>query len=126
MRYYTYLQGTRELTEEGFSNWIKFFLQSIINQVDRNITFIDNINTLYQQTLQTMKSLINSTNVEIFVKAIFKRPIFTTEILYQETGLNKNTIRHYIKVLKKEYLLFDNQQRRNTKYYFMELIDLMN
>lgn len=125
IRYYSYLQGTRTLTEKGFSDWIKFFLQSIINQTDSDIRFIDNINALYTETLQKMKSYITTNNDEVFIKAIFKNPIFTTDTLYNETGIYKNSLRNYISILKNNQIIFSGGQKRNTKYYFMELLDLM-
>lgn len=125
IRYYSYLQGTRKLTQQGFSNWIKFFLQSITSQVNRDMEFIDSVNSLYKETLLLLKEIINSNNVEVFIKAIFKNPIFTTETLYRETGISKGTLRNYINVLKEKNVLFSNQSRKNTRYYFMALIDLM-
>ncbi len=125
VRYYSYLQGTRALTKEGFSEWIKFFLDSIVNQTTRDIGFIDNINMLYEKVVKIMRSSINTNNTEIFVQEIFKNPIFTTDKIYKEIGINKNTIRSYIGVLEKEKILFRGQQKRNVRFYFMDLLDLL-
>lgn len=125
IRYYSYLQGTRTLTSKGFTDWIKFFLNSIINQTKRDITFLNNLDKLYDATLDKMRKNINSINTEVIVRAIFNNPIFTINTLYQETGINKSSLRKYINILKDNRVLFKDQKSRNSKFYFMELLDLL-
>ena len=125
IRYYSYLQGTRTLTSKGFTDWIKFFLTSIVNQIKRDLVFLNNLDKLYDITLDKMKRNINSVNTEVIVRAIFNNPIFTVNTLYQETGINKSSLRKYINVLQDNRILFKNQQSRNSKFYFMELLDLL-
>lgn len=125
IRYYSYLQGTRSLTPEGFTTWIKFFLQSIVNQINRDICFLNDLDLLYDQAIEKMKKNINTINSEIVVRALFKNPIFTVDNLYKQTNINKNSLRKYINILKDEKMLFKDQKSRNSKYYFMELLDLL-
>lgn len=125
IRYYSYLQGTRELTPEGFTTWIKFFLDSVSNQVDTDLSFIDSLEKLAGSTLAKARMHINSNNVEKVVKAIFKQPIFTVESLYVETLISKSSLRKYLGVLEKNHIIFRNQQHRNIKYYFADLLDII-
>ena len=125
IKYYSYLQGTRALNTEGFTNWIQFFLTSVINQTTRDIAFIDNLESLSKDVTASIKSKINTVNVDLVVKAIFKTPIFTVDTLHRETGINKNTLRNYINIMRKENILFKDQQTRNAKFYFFALLDMM-
>ena len=125
IKYYSYLQGTREKTAKGFSDWIRFFLQSVVNQISRDILFIDSLDELYQHVVSEMNKNISTCNTETVVKAMFKRPIFTINILYEETGINKNSLRDYVAILRQNNILFKDQKSRNSKYYFMDLIDLI-
>lgn len=125
VKYYSFLQGTRSLTVKGFTDWIKFFLNSVINQVNRDIVFLNSLDRLYESTLCTMRNNINTTNSEIVIRAIFKHPIFTIDMLNRETGINKNSLRKYVNILKKENVIFKDQNSRNSRFYFIELLDLL-
>ena len=125
MRYYSFLQGTRSLTPKGFTDWIKFFLTSITNQATRDITFFNDLDGLYERVCETFVKCINSRNSETVVKAIFKFPIFSIDKLCQETGINETSLRKYVKILREQNILFKDQKTRNSKYYFMELIDIL-
>lgn len=124
-KYYALLQGTRALDEEGFTKWICFFLSSVINQTSRDIDFIDKIENLNNYVLEKTKSEINSNNIDNVVDAIFKQPIFTCEVLYKETGIAKSSLRKYINILEKLHIVYPNDNQRNRKYYFVDLIDLL-
>ncbi len=125
VKYYSFLQGTRSLTVKGFTDWIKFFLNSIINQANRDIAFLNNLDKLYENTLCTMRSNINTINSEVVIRAIFKSPIFTIDMLNRETGINKNSLRKYVNILKNENVIFKDQKSRNSRFYFIELLDLL-
>lgn len=125
LRYYSFLQGTRSLTKQGFTEWISFFLESIVNQTNKEIKFIDDINDLYSASVNTIKNAINSANSKIVVKSIFKNPIFTINTIYKDTGINKGSLRTYINTLVDSKILYKSPQKRNIRYYFMNLLDLI-
>lgn len=125
MRYYSYLQGTRSLTKDGFTKWIRFFLESVSNQAKRDVKFINDLEKLSEKTIQQAKERINSNKVDTVIDALFNQPIFTVDSLHRITQISKNTLRNYIRVLLELNILFKDQKRRNSKYYFMELIDLL-
>lgn len=125
MRYYAYLQGTRELTQEGFTNWIIFFLNSVSNQIDNDLAFINSLEKLADFTLEEVRRHINSNNVEAVIKAMFKFPIFTVETLHRETVIPKSSLRKYLSILERCHIIFRNNQLRNITYYFSDLLDII-
>lgn len=125
MKYYSYLQGTRTKTKEGFTDWFLFFLDAVKKQCDRDISFIDDIEKLYATVLRRAQQIKNSTKTEALINAIFKFPVCSCDTLYIDTGINKNTIRQYLKVFCDLKILFSDQKQRNKRYYFMELIDIL-
>lgn len=124
-KYYNYLQATREKTTEGFSKWIKFFLVSISNQCKRDMNFIEELETLQKRVSQKLKKEVNSNNIDKIIDVIFMEPIFTCKLLCEKTGIKETTMRKYIQKMEELEIVFSSQQRRNKKYYFSDLLDII-
>lgn len=124
-KYYNYLQGTRANTSVGYSKWIKFFLDSISKQCQRDIQFIDQLESLRSVVDKKLKAEINSLNTDKMIDAIFQIPIFTCKTLSKETGIKETTIRTYIQTLTELEIIFPSQQKRNKRYYFSDLLDII-
>lgn len=126
IKYYNYLQGTRTKTAKGYTNWFKFFLQSVADQAKSDLMYISQLESLYKTTLDKAKKIINSSKIETIIGAMFESPVFTTDTIYKKTGIAKNTLREYFKRLLDEEILFSNQmQIRNRRYYLHELLSLL-
>jgi len=124
-KYYNYLQGTRNKNADGFTKWIRFFLTSVVKQCERDILFIDQLENLRKQITKQLTNQINSVNIESVVEAIFLDPIFTCKMLSEKTGIKESTIRKYIQKMIDLEIIFSSQQKRNKRYYFTDLLDLI-
>jgi len=123
-KYYRLLNGTRK-EEEGWNEWIKFFLNSVDKQVQRNIDLIEELDELYEKDLEKAMNLINSTNVVDLMKAMFQKPIFDVKTISTITGIPDTTCRRYLSVLEKEKVIYSDNKMRNRKYYYYNLLDLL-
>ena len=123
-KYYRLLNGTRK-DDNGWNDWIKFFLESVNKQVLRNINLIEEIDTLYERDLEKAMKLINSTNVVDLIKAMFQKPIFNVKTISSLTGIHDSTCRRYLSTLEEEKVIFSDNKMRNRKYYYYNLLDLL-
>jgi len=123
-KYYRLLNGTRK-DDNGWNDWIKFFLESVNKQVLRNINLIEEIDTLYERDLEKAMKLINSTNVVDLIKVMFQKPIFNVKTISSLTGIPDTTCRRYLSILEEEKIIFSDNKKRNRKYYYYNLLDLL-
>ena len=122
-KYYRMLNDTRK--EDGWNDWIKFFLESVNKQVKNNINLIEEIDQLYEKDLDKAMNLINSTNVVDLIKAMFQKPIFNVKMISELTGIPDTTCRRYISTLEEEKIIYSDNKQRNRKYYYYNLLDLI-
>ncbi|TDX43018.1 Fic family protein [Orenia marismortui] len=122
-KYYRLLNGTRK--EEGWNEWIKFFLESVNKQALKNINIVDEIDNLYEKDLEKTMSLINSTNVVDLIKSMFQRPIFDVKTISSIAGIPDTTCRRYLSILEEERIIYSDNKMRNRKYYYYNLLDLL-
>lgn len=123
-KYYRLLNGTRN-EENGWNNWIKFFLDSVNKQVVKNINVIEEIDILYENDLEKITSLINSTNVIDLLKAMYQKPIFNVKTISTLAGIADATCRRYLARLEEEKIIYSDNKNRNRKYYYYNLLDLL-
>lgn len=89
--------------KEHMTEWIRFFLEACISQVDKNISKIDLVNALYENVVNKARQITHTTTLIDVIDMIFKYPIFTTvKIMYSDDAV------------------------RNRKYYFYDLISIIS
>ncbi len=124
-KYYNYLQATRKKDTDGYTKWIKFFLISLSKQCERDIKFIEQLDDLRSVVNEKLRNEINSINIDHVVDAIFKNPIFTCKNLCENTGIKETNMRKYIQKMIDLEIIFVSQQKRNKRYYFSDLLDII-
>jgi len=122
-KYYRLLNGTRK--EDGWNQWIKFFLESVNKQALKNINIVDEIDKLYEKDLEQIMNLINSINVVDLIKSMFQRPIFDVKTISALAGIPDSTCRRYLSILEEEKIIYSDNKVRNRKYYYYNLLDLL-
>lgn len=122
--YYSYLQGTRDNTKEGYSDWIKFFLLAIKRQVDDDLEFIQKSNDVYDNLISRVKDLNLSANVIDIIKVMFDSPVFNVKVIEKGTSLKPPSIRRYLKILTDNKLIFSSGTR-NKEYYCYEILNIL-
>ena len=117
--YYNCLQKTRE---DDYDSWIKFFLSKCVVQSKKHIELIEKINFLYDSTKAQIMNITNSSISEKIVKAIFKNPILNTKKFADEISVSPSQANRYLKTLEQNNILRSNSKKRNTSYFFTELL----
>lgn len=74
--------------------------------------------------------IINSKNSMYIVDSLFKAPIFKSsklcDLVNEFTKVDSTTIDRYISKMVKVGILIPEEKPRDRKYYFVELINLLN
>ncbi|MGL4451856.1 MAG: Fic family protein [Sarcina sp.] len=134
-KYYKLLNDTRikidynnlksiEKARTAYTNWIEFFIQACINEVNKSIDKIERINDLYEKTSQRALELVNSRKMESLINKMFEFPIFKTKNI-EGIDISQATLNSYLKQLVDEGIIFSDNKRRDKNYYFYSLIDIL-
>ncbi len=120
--YYNKLDSSRK---EDYSEWISFFLKKITIQSRKHIDYIDSLNKLYDKTKVLVTECVNSPKFDEIMNCLFKQPILTANSLAKTLNVSNIQANRYLSSLENKSILYGNDMKRNRRYYFMELLELM-
>lgn len=132
-KYYKLLNDTRvvnseisnEIASQRWNDWIKFFINAMIIQANKNIVLIEQIDNLYNKTLDNCKNLINSNKLIDIVNLMFDKPIFTKKKITEKVDIPSSTLGLYLNKLEEKQIIYSDGKARNKKYYFYDLINIL-
>lgn len=119
--YYNKLSDTRQ---NSYDEWIKYFLKKIIIQTENHITYINSLNELYIRTKATVQSCINSPKFDLIVENLFTHPVLSSSLLADLLNVSVGQAKRYLTTLVEKQVLLKNDWKKNTIYFFGELLDL--
>ena len=122
-KYYKLLMDTRE--PHKWNEWIKFFLETVSKQCRKYIEIFNEINALYDDTVQKTCELIKSSSAVNVVNVMFKYPVLDSKIIQQETGISLASINRYLNIFAQNNILFTDGKQRNRHFFFYDLIALI-
>ena len=127
--YYDKLNAVNE-NDEGWMEWIEFFLTAVETQANRNIEKIKKLQNLYAEYKFKINEILKSKNSIYVLDALFKIPIFKATKLHEEVSknikINKATINRFInKLVEAGIIVPEEGKDRYVKYYFKALVDLI-
>lgn len=120
--YYNMLTASRT---GSYDEWIEFFLKKCIVQAHIHISYIDSLNELYKRTKQVLQGLINTPKFDQILECLFTHPILNSVYLSDELSVTVGQAKRYLDVLADEGILRGDDKKRNTTYYFIDLLDLI-
>ncbi len=119
--YYNMLTESRK---NSYDEWIKFFLKKCVVQARKHIEYIDSLNRLYEKTKRTLKATLNSPKFDLITECIYTQPILTSTYLAEKLNVSVGQARRYLDLLENAHILQGSDNKRNRRYYFMDLLDL--
>ncbi len=121
-KYYKTLQETRD---GDYNEWIRYFLEKCTIQAKKHIEYIESIDKLYDETEKIIEKNINSGNSLELLKAIFEYPIITSAKLAEKIKISTSQASRYLQKLEEVKVVYTDGKKRNTTYYFGELLTLI-
>ena len=120
-QYYELLNNTR--TNNDWNSWIRFFLNAVTQQGERNIRIISEINSLYEYQCSEVLKRIRSTKVIQILNAFYKNPVSTVKQVVDNTGLSMPTVNRLLNEMVRAGFLKTNDKAR---YRLFTLNDVLN
>lgn len=125
-----YYNALKEITDSGsWTNWIRFFLNAIIVQAEKNISKTREIISLYE----TVKlEIANSTHSQFSIQcldSLFVQPIFSSRTFEKNSHIPRSSVARLLSTLVENHVLAIAQQgagRRPTIYAFRRLLNIVN
>lgn len=116
--------------ENGWIDWILFFLRAVEIQSNKNIEKIKKLQNLYEEYKIIINEILNTKNSIYILDALFQHPICKSNTIFEtvskKTNIDSSTIDRYLKKLvEKGILMPENDKERHKKYYFKKLIDII-
>lgn len=118
------------LNENGWIEWIQFFLKAVENQANKNIGKVKALQELYEEYKQKITEALNTKNGIYVVDALFTTPVFRSPKLHeqisQKISIDTATIDRYIKKLVDNGIIVPEEEKaRNKKFYFKKLVETL-
>ncbi|KYG84925.1 cell filamentation protein Fic [Roseivirga seohaensis] len=125
-----YYDALKEITDSGsWTNWIRFFLNAIIVQAEKNIRKTREIISLYE----TVKlEIANSTHSQFSIQcldSLFVQPIFSSRNFEKNSQIPRSSVARLLNTLVENKVLDIAQKgagRRPTIYAFRRLLNIVN
>lgn len=119
--YYNMLTESRA---NSYDEWIRFFLKKCVVQARKLTEYIDSLNRLYEKTRRTLQDTLNSPKFDQITECIYTQPILTSTYLAEKLNVSVGQARRYLDLLESAHILQGSDNKRNRRYYFMDLLDL--
>lgn len=123
MKYYTLLNNIRKKNE--WSEWIKFFLNTVTSQCDKYIKLISKINLLYENHLRIACNLVRTGNMPTLINLLYRYPVVNAATIAKNSDIPPATINRYLNVLVDANIIYSDNKSRNRTYYYYDLLDIL-
>lgn len=123
LRYYNLLNNIREKNE--WNEWIKFFLATVAKQCDKYISIVSAINKLYEKHLSIACEVTKSSNALPVINMLYTYPITTAKQVVECTKLPLTSVNRLLGILVEKKILITDGKKRNTKYIYFDLLDII-
>jgi Fic family protein len=125
-----YYDALKNITDSGdWTNWIRFFLNAIIVQAEKNINKTRAIINLYEEVKKEITESTHSQYAVHCLDTIFIQPIFSSNYFSRNSGIPKSSTTRLLDILVKENILAIAEAgagRRPTIYAFKRLLAIVN
>ena len=125
-----YYNALKDITDTGsWTNWIRFFLNAVIIQAEKNINKTRAIINLYEEVKKEIIESTHSQYVLHCLDTIFIQPIFSTNYFSKNSNIPKSSASRLLDVLVKENILDIAEAgagSRPTIYAFRRLLSIVN
>lgn len=122
--YYARLQGISR--NNGWNDWIEFFLRGVTEQAKENSNKVKRIMTLYDDMKIKIADLTRSQYAIQVLDAIFAKPIFQTSDFVERSGITKQTAMPLLRILRENNLLTTVRESSGRRAAIMAFPRLLN
>lgn len=122
----TYLDKLSSVSSKNdYSSWIKYFLEGVIEQAEQNTYKAQRLLDTYNNFKDICLSDIGSKHAIHLLDAIFKKPAFKANQLYDEIPVSKGTLYNLLEDFSEKGILVKDEKARNTTFYCPEILRII-
>lgn len=125
-----YYDALKNITDTGsWTNWIRFFLQAVIVQAEKNIRKTQKIIHLYEEVKKEITKSTRSQYAIQCLDTIFIQPIISSNNFSKRSKIPKSSSTRLLDIMVNEGILEiarPGAGRRPTIYGFKRLLDIVN
>lgn len=118
---------TKVRTNSDMINWIKFFLDGVIDSVKKELELLKELDKLDKEMNEFIEGLsVKTASSKKFLEVIYEKPVLDRDDLCDLTGIKEGTMRNIITAfLEKEYIKIEkiNKDKILTFTKFMDIIN---
>lgn len=118
-------KATEEVLADKWNTWIKFFVNAITVQANKNINLINSIDNLYNEVLDKSRELISNNKLIDIINVIFEKPVFNKKNILEKVSIPSSTLGNYLNKLEEAQIIYSDGKIRNKRYYFYDLINIL-
>lgn len=119
----SYQRFLNESRKGNMLDFIKFFLQCVIEQCNNYIAKINRIKQIYKTDMEKIKSL-NSNAVYRMMTAMMHQIVFTKKEIEEESGVSRNTVSTLIDQLVEMNILEEDSTYPKLGYKYREIYNV--
>lgn len=125
-----YYDALKEITDTGnWTNWIRFFLNAIVVQAEKNIKKTRSIIDLYEETKKEIVATTHSQFAINCLDSIFIQPIFSARNFEANSSIPKSSVARLLSTMVQSNIITMIQQpsgRKPAIYAFRKLLNIVN
>lgn len=125
-----YYDALKDITDtKDWTSWIRFFLNGVIIQSEKNISQTRGIIELYEEMKRKIATETHSQFAIHCLDFIFSKPIFNTSEFQKNAGIPRASVARLLKMLEESKIITCIERgsgRRPTLFAFRSLISLIN
>ena len=118
-------KATEEVLADKWNTWIKFFVNAITVQANKNINLINSIDNLYNEVLDKSRELISNNKLIDIINVMFEKPVFNKKNILEKVSIPSSTLGNYLNKLEEAQIIYSDGKIRNKRYYFYDLINIL-
>ena len=123
---YKYYKSLNDIRYHGkWSEWVKFFLSTIVAQCDKFIEIVERINSLYDRDVAKARNLIQSAKIIDLINLLYTYPVINAHIVSKYAHIPTSTANRYLTTLAQNEVLYSDERSRNRTYYYYDLLSIL-
>lgn len=123
IKYYALLNNIRNKGQ--WSEWIRFFLETVTTQCKKYINIVTEINALYDKHLKEACTLVRNSQMISLIRLLYKYPIINAATVAKETDIPPASVNRYLSLLVNAGILYSNNKSRNRTYFYYDLLNII-
>lgn len=110
--------------DDDWLGWIKFFLNAIVSQSERNLLVVRNVIDLYERKKREITDLLHSDQGIFIVDMLFDSPVFRANELHERLNIQRQRAAQYIRTLKDAGVIIELRPARGRRSALLSFEDL--